>query len=73
MAAGVASADERVVDPDAVGRVVLGHIDDLVVDLAVGPDAGQHLSGRGSLGGDAERVLVRESDGGRQVLSGAEG
>ena len=48
--AGVAPADEGVVDPDAVGGVVLGHVDHLVVHLAVGPDARQHLSGRGGLG-----------------------
>ena len=50
---GAAPADEGVVDPDAVGGVVFGHVNHLVVHLAVGADAGQHLAGGRGLGGDA--------------------
>ena len=53
MPSGAAPADEGVVDPDAVGGVVLSHVDHLVVHLAVGADAGQHLAGGRGLGGDA--------------------
>ena len=72
MSARAAPADERVVDPDAVGGVVLGHVDHLVVHLRVGADGGQHLARGRRLGGDAQRVLVGQADRGRQVLQGVQ-